>query len=165
MASNFTPVNPKYLGNANGVSNSLTVDRDAVDSKTWKAGELGHVAAGTGKVQPNTTTTGAKIAEVQFMKDQDTSTSSSTVAVKTLQRGDQFEMYVTSNGTDNTIGVANIGTRYGVYTKSNVTYLDVNDSASGADFKVIKVAAAYEPERNLAADTPGKCIVEYDPIA
>jgi hypothetical protein len=159
MASNFTAVNPKVVSTASPQGLPLRALL-AEDAKTWKKGEIGTLSSGT--VTPVSGTTGGDAPYCIFAEDQDTATSTSTVWVRLLQPEARLEMYVTTDGTDAAIGVANIGTKYACYTTSNVTYLDVNVT-SGADFEVEKLAADYEPERNATADTPGKCIVVYRP--
>lgn len=158
MASNFAAVNPKYLGNGDGRTPGMALVKiRAADSKTWKRGEIGTLSSGT--VQPISGATGGTAPYCQFAEDQNTSTSTSDVWVYIIPDGAEFEIYVTSNGSDAAIGQANVGTKYALYTASNVTYLDVSVT-SGADCEVLRCAADYEPEQNAAADTPGKCIIK-----
>ena len=157
MASNFTAVNPKYIA-PDSLPAPITKIR-AAGSQTWKKGEFGYLSSGL--VAAVATTTGGSAVYCQFLEDQDTSTTANDLVwVRVLQAGDRFEIYVTSNGTDNAIAAANIGTGYDAYTASNVCYLDVN-ATTGAQFEVEKLAADYEPERNASTDTPGKCIVKF----
>lgn len=158
MASNFSAVNPKPIATAADGSFNELINLEAADGVTWKAGEFGYLSSG--KVTPVSGATGGTAVYCIFAENQDTATSSSTVPVRVVQDGALFEIYVTNNGTDAAIATANIGTKYGIYTGSNISYLDVNVT-SGADFEVVKLAAVYEPEENLAADTPGKCIVKF----
>lgn len=129
----------------------------AADSVTWKKGEIGYLTSGT--LTPISSATGGTTAPYyQFAEDQATSTSSTDVWARLLEVGTRMEVYVSNNGTDAAIGVANLGTKYGLYTTSNVCRLDVNVT-SGADWEVDRLAADYEPEQNATADSPGKCIV------
>jgi len=161
MASNFTAVNPKVISTPSPQGLPLR-QLLAEDSKTWKKGELGYFTSGT--VAPVSSTTGSSEAKLIFAEDQDVSTSASTVWVRLLQPETRLEIYVANSTSDAAIGVANLGDAYEVIGTSNVTYLDVGATTT-PNFEVEKLAADYEPERNATADTPGKCIVVYRPIA
>ena len=77
--------------------------------------------------------------------------------------GTRVEMYVASGGSASAITTANVGIAYDLQVigsaASLVGYLDIG-AASDKCFLVVDVASHYEPERNAAADSPGKCIVE-----
>ena len=161
MSSNFSAVNPKVVSTPSPQGLPLRYML-AEDSKTWKKGELGYITSGT--VSPVATTTGSGEPCLVFAEDQTTSTSSTSVWVRLLQPETRLEIYVTNNGTDAAVGVANLNVAYEVYGLSNVTYLDVG-ATTAPDFVVEKLAADYEPERNATADTPGKCIVVYRPLS
>lgn len=150
----MSAVNPKILSDTN-TAQATTIR--AADSVTWKKGQIGYLTSGT--VTPISSATGGTTAPYfMFAEDQTASTSSSDVKVIQLLPGCELEVYVTNNGTAAAIGVANRGTAYGLYTASNVTYLDVNVT-SGADWQVKRLAAEYEPVKNAAADSPGKCVI------
>lgn len=131
MASIRSAVNPKVYSVPSPTGLPLVKMR-ATDSKTWVKGELCSIASAAGTVEPFSGA-GTQVYGI-FAEDQSTSTSSSDVYVLRLLTGTMLEMYVTSNGTDATIGTANIGTAYDVYTSSNVTYLDTNSVTGGQFF-------------------------------
>lgn len=148
----MSAVNPKILN-----LDAEAVTERAADSVTWKKGQIGYRSSGLWT--PISSATGGTTAPYcMFAEDQDTSTSSSDVKVIKLLPGCELEVYVTNNGTAATIAAANLGTAYGLYTASNVTYVDLNVT-SGADWQVKRLAAAYEPVKNAAADSPGKCVI------
>ena len=163
--ANRSAVNPKLYNTLSPVATNYRTLR-AADSKTWKQGEFGELSSGT--VQPISGASSAPYCI--FAEDQTTSTSSSDVKVLVLEDGMRFEMYVTSDGTDATIGTANIGTGYDVYTSSNITYLDTNGT-TGAQMVVEQIVdstntSSTAPERmafdaQLSTTAPGLCIVRY----
>jgi hypothetical protein len=151
-------VNPKMIVAPSPAVVPRLVKIRAADSVTWKKGELAYLTSGT--VAPLSTTTGGALVYGIFAEEQTASTSSTDALVYQLVDGCRLEIYVTNNGTDAAIGVANRGTSYAAYTKSNVSYLDVNVT-SNAQFEVEQLAAEYEPTRHATADAPGKCIVVF----
>lgn len=143
--------------------------RRAADSQTWKKGQFGYASSGT--ITPVDGSTGGSSAIYVFAEDQLTSTSSDDVWVYKLEKGVKLQMYVTSTATDTAIGIANLDVGYDVYTKSNVTYLDVG-ATTGAKFKVEKICNSTDttspmPERlafdeQLTSTAPGLCQVVYE---
>jgi len=153
-------VNPKLISSP---SQQGLVQKDilAADDKTWKRGEFGYITSNT--VAPYTGAQGANAPYCIFAEDQDTATSSTTVTVFLLQPEARFEIYVTNDGSDAAIASTDIdATKYELYTSSNVTYLDLNESTTGT-FVIEDVASQYDPERNAATDTPGLCQIVYRP--
>lgn len=147
-------INPKIISDP---SFAPVVTRRAADSVTWKKGQIGYFNSGV--VTPVSGLTGGDTAPyVMFAEDQNTNTSSSDVKVHLLQPGCRLEIQVTSGGTDTTVAAANIGTKYSLREDSNICTLDKNDTTN-ADWEVERLAAEYEPARNAAADSPGKCII------
>jgi hypothetical protein len=154
MASNFTAVNPKVLSTPEPTGLPLVYEL-AANSKTWKKGQIGEKSSGLWQPIGTTGVTGPYCI---FAEDQDTSTSSTYAWIRKIEPGTRLEIYVAANGSASAIGAANLGTKYGIRTASNIAYLDTAQT-SGADFEVEDLAARYEPIQNAAADTPGKCIV------
>ena len=155
-------VNPKLLNDK-----FTTVKLLAENSKTWIKGQPCILTSGT--VTPLTGTGSVAVYGV-FAEDQTSSTSTTSVWVHKLEAGALLEVYVQTNGTTSTVGVANIGTGYGLEmgagsggTLAAVGYLDLG-TANG-QFFVQRLSVDYEPERNAAADDPGKCIVKYGTAA
>jgi len=158
-----TAVNPKVLTTPSPAG--LTLKKVlAADSKTWKAGEFGALSSGT--VQP-VASASATASYCIFAEDQTTSTSTSYVWVYLLEDGTELEMYVYNNNQVYAIATSNIGTRYGVQTVSNITYLDLNQTTG--QFQVIELASAYMPERSAydgglngtTGTTAGLCKVKF----
>ena len=154
MASNFTAVNPKVLSTPEPSGLPLLYEGVA-NSKTWYKGQLGEKSSGLWQPIGTTGVTGPYCI---FAEDQTTSTSSSSAWVRHIEVGTRLEIYVASGGSASAIGVANLGTKYGIRTASNIAYLDPAQNSNG-DFEVEDLSARYEPIQNAAADTPGKCIV------
>lgn len=154
MSSTFTAVNPKVLSTPEPSGLPLLYEGVA-NSKTWKKGQIGEKSSGLWQPIATTGVTGPYCV---FCEDQNTSTSSSSAWVRHLEAGTRLEIYVTNGASAAAIGAANLGTKYGLRTNSNVTYLDVAQT-SNADWQVEDLAARYESIQNAAADTPGKCIV------
>jgi len=90
-----------------------------------------------------------------FRTTRDTAENDTNVEVDRLAKGVQIEMYCTG-----AVGIANVGLLYDLDVSTANTHI-VDLAASDDDvFKVLRLAATYEPERNATADDPGKCIVE-----
>ena len=133
----------------------------AADSVTWKKGEFLYLSSGT--VTPVSTTTGSDATELFIAaEDQDTSTSSTTVWVRRLERGTRLKMYATNNGTAATLADANVGVNYEVYTASNITYIDVN-ATSTPTMVVERLGTDVEPEK-APTTAPEWAIVRFDPV-
>lgn len=135
----------------------------AEDSKTWKKGEFCFLTSGT--VTPVVTTGKTDVYGI-FAEDQATSTSTSTVKVRVLELGTELAMSVTNNGTAGASTDATIGTRYGAYGKSNVTYLDVN-TGSG-QFEVIGPLSTYDELDDNQFDmdaAPGRVLVKFTVVS
>ena len=154
-----TPVNPRAL------TESLPLRKmRAANSQTWKNGQIGALSSGT--IIPNSTAS-ATNAYCQFAEDQATSTSSSDVCVRLLEDGAEFEISCYATNQVSAIATSNIGSRYGIITVSNVTYLDL-DTANG-QFEVIELASSYMPERSTydgsfdgtTGTTAGLCKVKF----
>jgi len=158
-----TPVNPRVLTTPSPVGLALR-NMLAANSKTWKNGQIGILSSGT--VLPNSTAT-ASGAYCIMAADQDTSTSASMVDVRLLEDGTELEIYCYATSEVSAIATASVGTRYGIITASNITYLDL-DTANG-QFEVIELASSYMPERSsydgsfdgTTGTTAGLCKVKF----
>ena len=135
----------------------------AEDSKTWKAGQLGILTSGT--VTPISTSSVA--AYCIFASDQTTSTSDSYVDVFLLVDGCELEVCVYHTNQVSAIATSNIGGIYGCITASNISYIDLNESAG--QFEVIELASSYMPELSsydgsfdgVTGTTAGICKVKF----
>ena len=138
------------------------VKRLAEDSKTWKQGEIGYLTSGT--VTPISSATGGTTAPYfQFCEDQTTSTSTSSVWVQEIQDGTEAVMFMTSDGSDTACDQANVGVSYGLYTASNITYIDENVT-SGGDWMVIDLYSLRAPELHVVHGfntAPGVVVARY----
>ena len=155
-------VNPKVLSTPSSVG-LPEVAMLAEDAKTWKQGQLMYLTSGT--VTPVAAATGGSAVYGIAAEDQATATSTSTVNILRLVSGTRLEMYVTATAADAAIGVANLGTGYDAYTKSNISYIDT-DGTTGAQFQVVGLFVNYQAERatfdaQLTATTPGLCEVLF----
>lgn len=78
--------------------------------------------------------------------------------------GTRMEIYVYNAASASAIAASNLGIAYDLQMIgiAGVTSVGVLDLGATTDkcFLVKDLAANYEPERNAAADSPGKCIVE-----
>jgi len=153
-----TAVNPTVLSTPSPQGLPL-VEMTAEDGVTWKKGEMAFLDSN----DPDPViTTGKTDVFCIFAEDQDTSTSSTDVWVRRLVPGTRLAMFVTNDGTDGTAGSLAIGTAYGVYGKSNVSYVDLNTTSG--QFKVIRVmsdASDYDDDRKDMDAAPGKVEVEF----
>ena len=156
-------VNPTVLaGDSDGTGLEL-IPVLATNSKTWKKGELGYFTSGA--VSP-VVTTGVTSADCIFADDQSTSTSATTVWVYLLRPGVRMLIYVSATGVAGTAASATLGTKYGVYGASNITYLDT-DTRNGA-FQVIRKYSTANPEEDGWSDAdaaPGLVEVEFSNIS
>ena len=146
----FTAVNPKVVSFGR---NRVGLERDTLPiaaSQTWKVGEFGIFSGGTLSVCAST-----EIPTHIFRTTRDTKVDDTNLEVDRLAKGVQLEMYCTG-----AVGIANVGLTYDLDVSTAHTHI-VDLAASDDDvFKVVRLAATYEPERNATADDPGKCIVE-----
>ena len=136
--------------------------RLAEDSKTWKKGEIGYLTSGT--VTPISGATGGVTAPYfRFCEDQATATSTSSVWVQEIMDGTEAIFFMTTDGTDVVCDAANVGLSYGLYTASNITYLDENVT-SGAEWLVVDLMANRNTIQNadrLYSTAPGVVIARY----
>jgi len=149
----FTAVNPKVV---NFGGNRVGLERDTLpiaDTQTWKVGEFGIFSAGELSVAGN-----GEIPTHVFRTTRTTAENSTNVEVDRLEVGTQLEMYCSA-----AVGVANIAISYDLVVSANVHSVNLS-ATSDAVFKVLDLAATYEPERNATADNPGKCIVEIQKL-
>lgn len=150
----FTAVNPKVVdfgGNRVGLETDVL---PIANTQTWKKGEFGIFSAGTLSVA-----TSGDIPTHIFRTTVTTAADGENVTVDRLEVGTRLEMYCSA-----AVGVANIGTAYDLAVSSNVHTVNLS-ATTDAVFKVVDLAATYEPERNATADNPGKCIVEIMKVA
>jgi len=147
----FVAVNPKIVNFGEGRI-GLERDRLAIAaSQTWKQGEFGIFTPGSTLA----VCVSDDIPTHIFREDRDIAEDSTTVEVDRIEVGIQLEMYCASAA----VGVANLNVAYDLDVTGTIH--TVNLSGTGeAVFMVRDLAAVYEPERNLTADDPGKCIVE-----
>lgn len=153
-----TAVNPEVLSTPSPQGLPL-ISMAAVDSKTWKKGEIGFMTSGEVEILA---ATGKTNVYCIFAETQSTSTSSSSVWVRRLVPGTRLSMFVMTNGVAATAATAVVGTAYGVEGLSNVSYLDTG-TASG-QFKVIRMmsdASDLDDNRSDMDAAPGKVEVEF----
>jgi hypothetical protein len=149
-----TAVNPNVV---NFGGNRVGLERDTLpiaDSQTWKVGEFGILSSG----ELSVAVTGDIPTHI-FRTTRTTAENSTYVEVDRLEVGTQLEMYCSA-----AVGVANLMVSYDLTVSSNVHTVNLS-STSDAVFKIVDLAATYEPERNATADNPGKCIVEIQKLA
>ena len=98
---------------------------------------------------------------------EDAATANDAVDVYQLFPGSMLEIYVCSSGSATAITTANIGLAYDLEmigsAPNEIGYLDLG-ATSDKLFLVVDVASEYEPERNAAADSPGKAIVRVQVV-
>jgi len=149
----FTAVNPKVV---NFGGNRVGLERDTLpiaDAQTWKVDEFGIFAAGELSVAAT-----GEIPTHIFRTTRTTAENSTNVEVDRLEIGTQLEMYCGA-----AVGVANIAISYDLTVSANVHVVNLSGTSDKV-FKVLDLAATYEPERNATADNPGKCIVEIQKL-
>lgn len=153
-----TAVNPMVLSTPSPGGLPL-VEMRAEDGVTWKKGEMAFIHGG----DPDpVVTTGKTDVFCIFAEDQDTSTSSTDVSVRRLVPGTRLGMFVTNDGTAAAASALTLGSGYGVYGKSNVSYIDQNTTSG--QFKVIRVmsnAADLDDDRYDMDAAPGLVEVEF----
>jgi len=149
----FTAVNPKVV---NFGGNRVGLEQDTLpiaDSQTWKVGEFGIFSGG------ELTVAGSGAIPTHIFRNTRTVAENSTeVTVDRLEVGTQLEMYCSA-----AVGVANLAISYDLVVAANKHAVNLSATAD-AEFKVVRLAADYEPERNATADNPGKCIVEIQKL-
>jgi hypothetical protein len=90
----------------------------------------------------------------------DTAKATSTpVRVYRLNVGTRLEMHVASGGASSAVATANLGLDYDLRIISNLAYVDIGATTDKC-FRIVDLAANYEPTKNSASDDPGKCVVE-----
>jgi hypothetical protein len=124
----------------------------ATDAKTWKAGEFG-VYAAAGTVEP--IATDAVKVNVQFLQDQDASTSSTDVWVATVTADHVFEGFCGTDDADVAATVAAIGNDYGIHVANNLHTVNLGE-ASNVAVCVTDYAGNYSPFTDTSATSPGK---------
>ena len=158
----WAAINPVVL-NWNGNSAPRRVQILAEDSKTWKQGEIGYLTSGT--LTPVSSATGGTTAPYyRFCETQSSSTSTSTVWAQEIRDGTEAMFWLTSNGTDTACDQANVGLSYGLYTASNITYIDENVT-SGADWQVVNLLSLVMPIMHTLHAfnaAPGIVIARYE---
>ena len=158
----LTAVNPEVISTPSPQGLALR-KLLAEDSKTWKKGEMCFLTSGT--VTPVVTTGKTDVYGI-FAEDQATSTSTSSVWVRVLEIGTELTMSVTNNGTAGTSTSVAIGTRFGAYGKTNVTYIDLNTTSG--QLEVIGPLSTYDEYDDNQFDmdaAPGRVIVEFTAIS
>ena len=145
----FVAINPKvvFFGKTR-----VALERDTLpiaNAQTWKTGEFGIFTGGELSVAAST-----EIPTHIFRFDRDTAENSTNVEVDRLSIGVRLEMYCSA-----AVGIANLRLIYDLAVSANIHTVDLS-ATSDKIFRVVKLAATYEPERNATADNPGKCIVE-----
>lgn len=124
----------------------------ATDAKTWKAGEFG-VYAAAGTIEP--IATDAVKVNVQFLQDQDTSTSSTDVWVGVVRSDHVFEAFTSTDDADVAATVAAVGNDYGIHVGSNYQTVNLGE-ASNVAVCVEDYAANYSPYTETSTTSPGK---------
>jgi len=157
----WAAINPIII-NWPGNSAPPRTQRLAEDSKTWYKGQIGYLTSGT--VTPISSATGGTTAPYfRFCEDQTTSTSTSTVWVQEIPDGTEAIMFMTNNGTAGACDQANVGLSYGLYTASNITYIDENVT-NGADWMVVDLMSLRDPIMHTVHGfntAPGVVIARY----
>ena len=147
-------VNPMIKGPL--AANAEKVLLPVAAAQTYKKGQCFILTSGQATLCAD-----GDIPDGQFMTTVDTAVAANT-RVKCLRWrvGTRLEMYVASGGSSSAITSANIGIAYDLQIISNVFYLDIGATTDKV-FKVLDVASHYDTSgRSLAADDPGRCIVE-----
>ena len=142
-------INPKVV-NFGGAR--VAMERDTLpiaDGQTWKQGEFGIFKSSELNVA-----VADEIPTHIFREDRDTAENSTNVEVDRIVVGMQMEMY-----TSAAVGVAHLFLRYDLNVAGNVHTVDLGTSGDQV-FRVVRLSADYEPERNATSDNPGKCTVE-----
>jgi len=145
----FVAVNPKVVGFG---KTRIALEKDTLpiaDTQTWKQGEFGIFSGGT----LNVAATG-EIPTHIFRFDRDTADNGTNVEVDRLAIGVRIEIYCTG-----AVGIANLFVSYDLTVGSNIHILNLSGTTDQC-FRIVELAATYEPERNATADDPGKCIIE-----
>lgn len=145
----FVAVNPRVVNFGRG---RVALVRDTLpiaDTQTWKQGEFGIFKSSELYVA-----VADEIPTHIFREDRDTAENDTDVEVDRLAVGVQLEMYCSG-----AVGVANLFKTYDLNVSSNVHTIDLTAEVDDV-FKIVRLAADYEPERNATADDPGKCIAE-----
>lgn len=129
----------------------------AVDSQTWKAGEL-CALTGTGKVKA-IGTAGVKLLGV-FADSQSTSTSTTDVKVFVITSAEtELVGYVSNGGNDTTAQTTHLGENAGVWSASNVQTINVGNDTTVL-FRITGRLVDVEPYKNATTDSPGQLIVK-----
>ena len=162
MSSTFTAVNPIIVGTKH--IPELRKNLPVAASQTWKKGTP--VIITSGEV---TICTDGDIPCGQAADDITTAQTQGTdVGVILWNVGTRLEMYVYSGDTPTAAAASQLGVAYDLRilnsTTTAVGTIDVNATTDKV-FRVIDLAYLYEPERNNAADTPGKVLVEVMKVA
>lgn len=150
-----TAVNPRIID----MSTAELVDVGSAASMTGRKGVPIVLAAGLATVCSDGDIPWGCLAE-------DVTTAKTTGTATKCYRwrvGTRLEMYVASGGASSAIGTANKGLDYDLQIiGSGATAIGYVDIGATTDkiFRVIDIAAEYEPIKNATADDPGKCIVE-----
>lgn len=145
----FVAVNPKVVGFG---GTRVALERDTLpiaDSQTWKQGEFGIFSGGTLNVAASN-----EIPTHIFREDRDTADDDTNVEVDRIAIGTLLEMYCSA-----AVGIANLFLTYDLTVGSNIHTVNLS-ATTDQIFRIVELAATYEPERNSTSDNPGKCIVE-----
>jgi len=148
MAETLTVKNPKQVSGPPMKKQWVL----AADSKTWKAGEIGLFTSGAALPVESDGT----VAQLMFLRDQDTSTSSTEVWVGLITADMVFEGFE----LDGVLASTNRGESYSCDVTSNHFTVDVGDTGHNI-VKIIDLASTYEPERNKITDIKGRCTFRF----
>ena len=134
----------------------------AADGATWVAGKLGYFDAnGLAAVLA---TDGVNV-DFMFEEAQATATSTSTVKIlKIPGASTKFQAFVASDAADAAAAITDKGDDYGIEVSSNGTdsidTVNVNETTAVA-FHVDNLIWEKEPMENAAADSPGQVIGHF----
>jgi predicted RecA/RadA family phage recombinase len=147
-------VNPKII-NFGSDRVGLEIDKLPIAAaQTWKKGAMlifkssALNTAGNGEIPTH-------IA----VDDQTAPATSTIVEAYRLEVGVQLEVSCSA-----AVGIANVGVAYDMVLSGVYATLNLSATAD-ACWKVVRLAADYEPSLNATADNPGKCIIEVAKLA
>lgn len=129
----------------------------ATDSKTWKAGEFG-VFASAGTVEP--AATDAVKVNVQFLQDQTSSTSTTSVWCARIRSDHIFEGFTSTDDADVAATVAAVGNDYGIQVGSNYHSVNLGETSNVA-VCVEDYAANYDNYRDTTSTSPGRVTFRF----
>lgn len=145
----FVAVNPRVVGFG---GTRVAMERDTLliaNGQTWRQGEFGIFSGGTLDVS---STNGIPTHIFRF--DRGTADNDTYVEVDRVEIGMRIEMYCTA-----AVSIANLFVTYDLTVGSNIHTVNLS-ATTDKIFRIVELAATYEPERNDTTDNPGKVIVE-----